>query len=1521
MNFQNTGGGFPPGMPGNMQHMQQANPAHIQNSGNQIGRYIAQRIQAQGPFGGWQATVDPNERAMTVKKITDSLRLVNSNAMNSPQHAVNVALQFEQKTFMQSPDKENYIRTCHEKLLTIHDTRARQAQAQNDGNPMHMPGPGPNQLFPPQLQQQMRPSPLPNQQQVNGLGMHMGMGQQQPQQHQGMQQMGGASQMPQGSQNPNAPGGGLAPEEISEIAQIAAQIAQGHSPEDLAKLRANLNSSVPTQTKNHLASRGVDLVHWYFRQQAQKRFLTQKQQRLAATKGQGDPNHPNNMNNMQRQPSAHMTSQQSQGQPMTNMTHFQGQQADGMRSQEAGQLVVPASNAAGIPPDQFRLQQQMLQNQRYGQQAPNANALAQQQQQMQAAQQAQKEKMQANSQAQAQLRAQANARTMNMQGQQAANISQASPAMSMLTQPVGQNMQGPPGSRPPSRTPVPAQQNVQMPMQQQQQQPQIPGGQPGHPGLNPQTMQQFQKFPPQLQNALMKAPQQQWQAIIMRFQAQAQAARAANQQAPQMQQVMSQQGQMQQNSGGQFPGNNNLGGPPMQQSLSTGPPTTQAQAQSPHVQQIMMQQQQQRQQQQQQQQQQQNLLRQRQLQQQQQLQQQHQQQQQQAQPQVQAGNVVGRAPTEAELSQMDNHQFPNAILDTSGLRAMAPPNMKLWGQLKAWARNNPTQQLPMTKLISLQRLHWSKLAQQHQEARGQNGQIPGSMQQGNLQQAHMQQGLPNQMGQQGQVRMPGQPQIAGVPNHLMNQQPSAIDIQRAKDKYPNLQHVPDKQIAGMLKKQQLHKLMQQQQQAQAQGQQSQQISMLQQPGSQISGQPGPQRPQMNMQGMAGPIEGSAPQRQGQSQLPGPRPGMPNQGGQVPVVNQQHPANHQGPKGLKRPSEDVIEVPNPNIANQNQSNNQVGQPPQLTKEQFDAMSDIQKQQYVQLRAMSAKNSHKLARLQQLYEMVKSSMPQLKPVPMKPEVRARMAQMLGPGQIREMLLRSDALIKQYFVATGDEEGTREFMSQRLHLLQQYKEGTLPNKTFVFVDQFTISAEYLELAVKQIKEKYDRVMRLVGKGQQPQPLNPINVRAPQDQPPAQQPATKASRGNQGGAPQAPTTTQPPFPINASSPQQRGQGTPVYASVQHPGLKAEDLKLPPDAKRRKKNQTPTASSPSMTQKPTPSASPQTQRTKIEDLPYKCLSEDCEYHRKGFASQVDLDTHVAERHKPIEEEVADPLAYFVSSVAKGLGVDEDGKPLRTATNEKADAKGDDARKGKPSAAIKVEGAGKTTTPPSRSAPLTKGASQAGNSTSPATSKKGESTASGADASAHEEQDASGWGNAPVSLELLRQAFGGSTASDVQEDTSHDWLDDIYSQMDQFAENEAFTKMQENASKEKTSPSTSSNESPTQNSESTGSNFTDLSIVDPELAAFIKDEEEKFEKENMKPLGNKWTKLSVDAFDWDIIGKKDFKSGAQGGSDDKMDVDQTEEGYVSLWDEYVQPTRNDDEEWQTLDWEKVLQDF
>src|SRR5271156_1011831 len=155
-----NGAGMGRGIPPNMQQGSQ--------QGNNMQRHIISSLQQQGTFSGWQATITVDQRAIQVRLLIDSLRLI--KPVIELGRAVQVALSFEQKAFIQSQSLDAYASMCKEKLSQIHDTRQQQqnsANAQNAPNQTNamqqmqqaqqaqqMQQMGQSLNFPPQLQHQ-----------------------------------------------------------------------------------------------------------------------------------------------------------------------------------------------------------------------------------------------------------------------------------------------------------------------------------------------------------------------------------------------------------------------------------------------------------------------------------------------------------------------------------------------------------------------------------------------------------------------------------------------------------------------------------------------------------------------------------------------------------------------------------------------------------------------------------------------------------------------------------------------------------------------------------------------------------------------------------------------------------------------------------------------------------------------------------------------------------------------------------------------------------------------------------------------------------------------------------------------------------------------------------------------------------------------------------------------------------------------------------------------------------------------
>ncbi len=258
---------------------------------------------------------------------------------------------------------------------------------------------------------------------------------------------------------------------------------------------------------------------------------------------------------------------------------------------------------------------------------------------------------------------------------------------------------------------------------------------------------------------------------------------------------------------------------------------------------------------------------------------------------------------------------------------------------------------------------------------------------------------------------------------------------------------------------------------------------------------------------------------------------------------------------------------------------------------------------------------------------------------------------------------------------------------------------------IDRFTISPEELDASINKLRKYFNLMMQRivqqklnagqhqVRQQQHPPPqaipqipqaqMHPLNAENLQQQQQALQMARKASlqkqRVRDSRPPAAPTSSQPPFPIGAASPQ--------YFIPNE--LTQEKLKFPP-AKKRKGNQQGSAASTPAQALGTPGSSgspqltkvgsPEMQRhtsSKLVEAPsaFKCPVENCESKVKSFSTQMALADHIFEVHETKEQPIEDPLSWAIEGVALGLGLDINGKKKPSVDDADASKKAGGAPK------------------------------------------------------------------------------------------------------------------------------------------------------------------------------------------------------------------------------------------------------
>lgn len=1163
--------------------------------------------------------------------------------------------------------QSDYEKECNEKLLHIKDTRQRQAAvglhsgivpqgAQTSTMQNQLQG-----GFPQQMNRTMQSSPVPGQPQMS-MGMSDPNQQAATQQRQHLQQQQQQSAMfqqraqpqPRSTNNASFPDdiSTLSPQELEHVSRLATTMQSRTGPEDMEKIKINLGN-LNAEQRQYIARKKLDPMTYFFRTQALTYIRRHRQARMGqAGRPQNngmDPNagmmgdpmmNPNqqqimNMLNLQRT-SAFSGGNPAQGLdpsafPM-NVENIQGQQADGLRSQEAGQLVVPASssqmNQQPFNNGQNMFPQQMGQNGQGNMNGAGVNPQMFMQQHLQNGSNGAQDRMQFQSQssqaAQAQARAAAAQKAqmaMSAHGGQAnpqsqTHMPQSSPVMPMLNQPMAPNQMSPAQvsaqSRPPSH---PSNMGQHQPGMQGVAQPALQG----RPQIPP-------NLPQPLQDQLSRMTNEQLQVFLAN---QRRIAMARNQQAAQA-------GQAQGMFNGQMGGNgrmrNQMG---MQQAMNPG----QLQPQSMQGQQQL-------------------------------TPQQRAQQQQQRQNEVYKAQLLraqsgGMEMSAEQVQEMDRTNFPPSIVN--GNTFDVPQNIRTWGQLKQWTAANPQPSAgpDLNKLMTLQKLHFTQIVTS-QQVNGQNG--PG----------HHLQGIPQPMGNP-QNFSAGQTQGPAGMGPMRQITPG--DIQTARHKLgPAVDGYTDDQMRELLRARQKQIVMQALQNRQMNGGR---------PPVQNQSMPQPavsatqNAPQVNPLAMSQPQQamgGSQPSNA--KAQPG---GSSSKGGKAPAAKQAPKKRaNASDTGERRAATATPQQPQPSTLATGGAPRPV---PSLTSEQYAAMSP---QQRLQVEAHMRKQQQSLMRgpipnkaaadeawqknvprqLQTAYEELKKA-PIADPQPLTQEQKDAMAKQLTDNL--DVLSKMDTLVVQSLgQMQGQERNIKNILAMRVQLMRQFK----PGSEWVVNDHFTITPDYLTGAILFIRKVFQLMIRANQERQRPnanQPpvsatstsqagstgtaLNATNLQQlQQEEAQALQQARRAS---------SQSATVAPAPFGAPSP----QGVPhAYGPG---GLAPEKLKLPPP-KKRKQSHAGTSASPVQPNAPAVAAAAAKYKQAVADGKstaaalsgaFKCSVVECQHHYQGFPTQAALDKHVEDNHQPEEEEaIGSPLQYYIDSIAIGLGLDRGAEPQQPAT-------------------------------------------------------------------------------------------------------------------------------------------------------------------------------------------------------------------------------------------------------------------
>ncbi|KAL8766394.1 MAG: hypothetical protein Q9194_006278 [Teloschistes cf. exilis] len=1274
--------------------LQQVNtqPGGPPYNGVNLQQHIARLLSQRPTPQGWQMSVPVAQRVHIIVQLFTFLRLLQKN--NEHNKTLDFASGFEKRTFEGSPDKNTYEQSCKQKMNELQDWRAKNSAGMQQqinarmGMPQHMQTMTQNLI--PQQSQGMSQQGFQNaqmQQMMQHPGLHL---QQQPQPpgHQLHNMPMAHPQVPPSEQlgrpvNTFTP----TPEENQVINRLATQMYQTMPGPRLQMIQAHLQQQMHPSQRESLARQGIDLLQMYFRNQAVKKFVENRRAQ-AGTLGGSNVQAPGMVNAMHRpisQNAGRPQGQQGSVPPQGFEPPFDqifGQQQDGLRSQEAGQIVVPASdpqaNLDQRNGPRVNVQHQVNVPNGASRPLPNGNPN--------------------QSQSQAYWNTQRNVN-------QAAGINGNTPNLGNVGQASSNVLQGQPGgldnqiTRTPSQTPDMPNLNKaagppgQTPNMWQQKTPQPNHAKPQGNSMAQQAVQQqmdrpnasqqqpasYRQMPVQLRQQLLSMPEEQRRGFLTEFQQNMRKQHQQQMDQQQLHQQTQQQANMVNARAGMtdgFPMSSQTSQPGMQ-ARPIGPipnqnlPMHQAMMQNSNGPQPSG----------------------------------HQQNpayhggvrqqavpgqklpQQRAVSQV-PDNAANAPPlTEEQIRHMDQRLFPGNILNRQS--EILPPDVKTWGQLKEFAAKNPSN-MPTGALKGFQELQALHFRQQQEPRSSQPGTNPAAMPQ---QQAPFAQ-MVSQPNTQASIPATRPPNVISVP------QPSQQEVQNARTRLPpQCQAMSDIEIRNLLIRQRQFNLMKSLQAHQAQNPhmpnglgQTQQVA------------------QPQNQGLIGRSEATQPPRIGYPKASVPQAqqapeATANQTSKQWQQNRTATMNKQPPKGVKRSSqEDVVEVPNPNRATpqvQGQTSHPAQTAKQLPTQASKARSEIKGSasenaapadqidgadtQVIRPPAMLSIPKEEIerrdTRLKQLMHEVGQGAPVRNIVPMTAEIKAQMT--LKLRELGPMVARMEMSFPAFFRNNPDENVTRQLIQTRNVIKAQYLDASFNVKEFNVKEKLTITPDDLNSAYTSIRQYFAFVMSKFGRprpnapqvgeqhwqkpavNQGKAPLSAENLKEQQNALQAQRAAAAMQRHHSGHGsrvPAAPTTDKPPnpFPLGPQSP----HGTPVYEG---PASCTVDKLILPQPKRMKSNHnqpsagsTPVLVPDTTVAKSSPlgpkMASPEARRASVPQMSFKCSLSDCQSGQKGFATQAELEQHNTDAHAPEEPMIQDPAEFALESMRLALGLDEHGR-------------------------------------------------------------------------------------------------------------------------------------------------------------------------------------------------------------------------------------------------------------------------
>ncbi|KAM4057118.1 hypothetical protein HRG_003965 [Hirsutella rhossiliensis] len=1237
-------------MAANMQHMAgvgQMMPQQMRKpaNANQLQQLVYQTLlqHAQAPNAlAWQANVSLNDRmGKTMDLISNITLAVGIEQIRAAEFGCN----FEREAFIKSPNKEAYDQLMANKTMEFFKKRqanepnlqntlnaqaqAAQAQAQAQAM-MNMQaqmgrgmGQAPQQGFQ-HLQHQMQASQIPQhaQQQPQAQQQPMGMG---------MGLQAGRGGMPPGLGGQQAMG--MA--DKAKVMDLASKMMIQASEQQKSSARLHVQQRMPPQQLAEFQAQGKDPLLWFFQTQAFHMLKASMNQRLQQ---QGGAQNPNAGQAAMMQPQHSQQSLQRQnmmnaGQPnefsqfTPNMESIKDQQMNGLMAQQAGQMVVPASNGGARNATPQPANQNMQQQSQQQQSQHQMQTQPQQQQQQQQGANLQQMKMNQAQPPQPHLQM----KQMQGQGNMGGGIPPSqSPAMNTLNTPV---------SRPPSAMnamggPGMGQQGgMQFGDQRFNQGIQRPNNQAFSNMLNSMTPDQRQALhglPPEKLNEVMRRWQNQRQEQM------AMGAGQMNQNRPQNQFG----GQMNMNMGG------GQGPQGMQQPAGPGTGNQQQQMrmpmQNPQAQVIMD--------------------------------------QMDLPPQVH--NQIGQLPVEVKkwrdlkmwLNQNNNSLPPNiraslVTLQQKQFHVLMQRRASMSGQNPGMnpagmPGQMPNQQLGMQRpvgnippqVVQVTNQEISQIRSQKQNLAGmpeeqlramishmkRQAWLQQQQQQMRAQQAQAQTQAQANTQAQAQAQQGGQNQMSGPSQASMQMQPTPQPHQPQQNRTPQPQPQGTPNTTGQSAAMQSSTPKQQPQQSQ--GPQ----------GLSANDQSRNNRPQP-------PKNLKRPSTDEAADTTGPA-----SAGSAPPRPTSQPVQ-QAPKGITSLTPQQVASLNPD---------------QRAKyEQYLKMQMAGQGQQAANMMQQAAGTEALNRLKQLSqeEQRKFGQESLSEIPMNQQEHNDTAAKLQRISM-DMKKVGRGLTKWYSI-TRDDARAKMFFRTRMRIMKQFCDGEAMRE---LNDKFSIRSSEIDQAramlesmakdlaasmmksgmLKQASQAQQSQAASQNQGQpqpqqqqdQPVPLNAANLEKNTqalNKMNQQRPAAKANQ-----VPPAPTAAQPPFPFGESSP----HGNPSYIGKP----KDMNLQLPP-ARKKQKTAGPQPGQAAQGATPSPktskNASPEMRRAPEPQKPVLlCKDPECSSSPLGFPNEQALQHHIDEEHvRPME----DPVKFVKENLALALGLDSDGS-LKKATQASA---------------------------------------------------------------------------------------------------------------------------------------------------------------------------------------------------------------------------------------------------------------